>query len=234
MLAPNVLTVPVDIQVVGEFAELARTAESDSEYCTLRPTWNSDIRWISPESGATFDRFQSAFDRLGIASHVRHYLDLDKDVRLYAGFLHTRSECSAAHFHVDWQLTNNEAFTLLTPVCGFEQGQKLLYKKLTGEVAEYEYRAGEAIVFGDHFIHSTPPGSFDPPFTLLVFNFGTDKMEHWDKIMRTTGRQCRLIQRPDGQLDTLRWSDESSWTIRPYVRENDRGTEQAGAQIHAN
>jgi hypothetical protein len=230
MLAPNVLTVPVDRDVVGEFAELAHTAGSDPEYCTLRPSWSSDIRWISPETGATFDRFQSAFDRLGVAAHVREYLDLDKEPRLYAGFLHTRTQCSAADFHVDWKLTNNEAFTMLAPVSGFEGGQKLLYKKLTGEVAEYSYRPGEAILFGDHFIHSTPPGSFDPPFTLLVFNFGTDKMEHWDKIMQTTGRQCRLIQRPDGQMDTLRWSDESSWTIRPYVRENDQSREQVGAE----
>ncbi|HEX5238291.1 MAG TPA: hypothetical protein VFW39_07510 [Sphingomicrobium sp.] len=231
MLAPNVLTVPVDMDVIGEFVELADTAESDPEYCTLRPTWKSDIRWISPESGATFDRFQSAFDRLDVARHVRQYLDLDSDPRLYAGFLHTRSECTDANFHVDWMLTNNEAFTMLAPVCGFGDGQKLLYKKMTGDIAEYEYRPGEAIVFGDHFIHSTPPGSFDPPFTLLVFNFGTDKMEHWDKIMATTGKQCRLIQRPDGRLDTLRWSDESSWTIRPYLRENDRGREQVGAEV---
>jgi hypothetical protein len=206
MLAPNVLTVTVDPAIVGEFEGLARTAEDDPEYCTLRPRWNSDIRWISPESSATFEIFQSAFDRLGVASHVRDYLDLDRDVRLYAGFLHTRSECTEANFHVDWVLTNNEAFTLLTPVCGAE-GQTLLYKKLNGDVAEYAYKFGEAIIFGDHFIHSTPPGSSDPPLTLLVFNFGTDKMEHWGKLMKTTGRQCRLIRRPDGELEALSWSE---------------------------
>jgi hypothetical protein len=200
MLAPNVFTMPVDEGVVAEFAELARTAETDAEYCTLRPQWNSDIRWISADSPAAFDTFQSAFDRLDAAGRVRHYLDLDTEVRLYAGFLHTRSQCSKPHFHVDWSLTNNEAFTLLTPVCGVGTGQTLLYKKLTGEIAEYAYRPGEAIVFGDHFVHSTPPGSFDPPFTLLVFNFGTDKMAHWEKIKRTTGTQCRLIRRPDGQF----------------------------------
>jgi len=202
MLAPNVLTIPVDTAVVDEFAELAGTAQSDADYCIFRPPWGSDIRWISAQTESAFGLFQSAFDRLDIARHVAEFLDLDGDVRLYAGFLHTRSRCSETNFHVDWGLTNNEAFTLLTPVGGAE-GQRLLYRKLTGEIAEYAYKPGEAIVFGDHFTHSTPLGSWDPPFTLLVFNFGTDKMEHWDKIVKTTGRQCRLIRRPDGVLETL-------------------------------
>ncbi len=200
MLAPNVFTIPVDQEIVGEFAELAQTAEADPLYSTLRPSWNSDIRWISADTLAGFDRFQSAFDRINVAKHTREFLDLESEVRLYAGFLHTRSQCSEPYFHVDWSLTNNEAFTLLTPICGLGQGQSLLYKKLTGEVAVYTYKPGEAIVFGDHFIHSTPPGSSDPPFTLLVFNFGSDKMEHWDKIRKTTGTQCRLIRRPDGEF----------------------------------
>ena len=200
LLAPNVLTIPVDAGVVASFAHLARTAETDADYCTLRPPWNSDMRWISADTTTGFEAFQKAFDELGIASHVRGYLDLEQEVRLYAGFLHIRSRCSAPHFHVDWTLTNNEAFTLLTPVCGLGAGQKLLYKTLPGEVREYAYKAGEAIVFGDHFVHSTPPGSSETPFALLVFNFGTDRMEHWDKIRRTTGTQCRLIRRPDGRF----------------------------------
>lgn len=199
-LAPNVFTMAVDTDVVARFAQLAKSAEIDPAFCTLRPDWNSDIRWISAATPDGFGIFDSAFEQLDVARHVREYVDVDHDVRLYAGFLHTRSACSAPSFHVDWTLTNNEAFTLLTPISGYD-GQKLLYKKMTGEIAEYDYRPGEAIVFGDHFVHSTPPGSWDPPFTFLVFNFGTDKMEHWAKVKRTTGTQCRLIRRPDGQFE---------------------------------
>jgi hypothetical protein len=200
MLAPNVLTCAVDKAIVSEFEELVRVADSDPDYSTYKPSWNSDMRWISANSEQAFGQFRAAFERLGVGHRFREYLDLRTEVRLYAGFLHTRSRCARPDFHLDWLLTNNEAFTLLTPVSGFQAGQSLLYKKLTGETAEYAYRPGEAIVFGDHFVHSTPPGTFDPPFTLLVFNFGTDKMEHWDKIVRTTGTQCGLICRPDGQL----------------------------------
>ena len=200
LLAPNVLTIPVEERIVAEFEDLAQAADPGPNYSVFRPPWSSDIRWISANSAPTFDIFQSAFDRLDIARHVREYLDLQDQVRLYAGFLHTRSTCTEPNFHVDWSLTNNEAFTLLTPICGPED-ETLLYKKLTGEIAVYRYKRGEAIVFGDHFNHSTPPGSSNPPFTLLVFNFGTDKMEHWNKIVRTTGEQCSLIRRPDGELE---------------------------------
>ena len=200
LLAPSVLTVPIDLEIVREFEDLAGRADTGPDYCTYRPSWNSDIRWISAASPSTFSQFSDAFDRLNIARHVREYLDIDREVRLYAGFLHTRTRCVQADFHIDWALTNNEAFTLLTPVCG-SPNERLLYKTLAGDTSEYRYKMGEAIVFGDHFLHSTPPGTSDPPFTLLVFNFGTDRMEHWQKIIKTVGEQCGLLRRPDGEFE---------------------------------
>lgn len=216
MLAPNVFTVAVDTHVVETFSTLATRAETDPDFCTLKPDWSSDIRWISPKKIEGFRHFDAAFESLQVARHVREYLDVQSKVQLYAGFFHIRSECEKADFHVDWTLTNNEAFTLLTPISGYE-GQTLLYKKMTGETAEYQYRYGEAIIFGDHFRHSTPPGSWEPPFTFLVFNFGTDKMVHWDKIKRTTGRQCRLIRRPDGEFVKLSWAEGVDVTETPLV-----------------
>jgi hypothetical protein len=204
LLAPNVLTVPVDMSIIREFEELARTANPGPDYFTLVP-WKdiTDIRWISAASEHAFRKFESAFERLDIARHVRDYLDLEREARFYAGFLHTRSECKELNFHVDWALTNNEGFTFITPLYGYEKQQKLLYKKLTGEIAEYLYKPGEAIIFGDHFVHSAPVGSWDPPFTQLAFNFGTDKMEHWSKLVKTQGKQCPLVQRPDGTFMTV-------------------------------
>ena len=200
LLAPNVLRVPVDVSVIDEFRTLADGRETGSGYQTYRPPWSSDIRWISADSADTFRQFESAFERLGIAAHVEPYVDLDKEVRLYAGFLHVRSECAKADFHVDWDKTNNEAFTLITPITDNAEGFGMLYRQLDGTVAEYEYRRGEGLLFGDHFIHSTKPGRSASPVALLTFNFGTDKMVHWDKIARTTGRQTGMLRMPDGEL----------------------------------
>ena len=149
----------------------------------MRPPWESDIQWISASSPEAFERFENAFMKLGVAAHVAPYLDLDREVRLYAGFLVTRRSCSKPNFHLDWERTNNEAFTLITPVSAYSTGfSTLLHPKLNGEIGEYYYIPGEAIIFGDHFSHSTKPGETDEPVALLSFTFGTDKMVHWDKI----------------------------------------------------
>jgi hypothetical protein len=198
--AANVLTVDVDPGIVREFLPLSRGLLEEAEFCTIHPPWNSDVRWISPSTAATFEIFQSAFDRLGIASHVRPYVDVEKEVRLYSGFLVVRSHCTEPSFHQDWDNANNEAFTLITPVTGNAAGFGMLYKKITGTTAEYEYKLGEAIILGDHFIHSTKPGSSEEPVVLLSFTFGTDKMVHWDKILRTAGYQSKLIRQPDGEF----------------------------------
>ena len=39
---------------------------------------------------------------------------------------------------------------LLTPISSPIDGFGLVYKKISGETASYDYRRGEAIVFGDH------------------------------------------------------------------------------------
>jgi hypothetical protein len=210
LLAPNVLTIPVDFDIVREFTELALSDDPGPNYFTLVP-WPeiSDIRWISAATPIAFDRFQDAFRRMGVADHVRDYLDLEDDVRFYTGFLHTRRECKEANLHVDWTRTNNEAFTLITPIYGPQSEQKLIYQTMTGELVEYDYKPGEAIVFGDHFTHSSPAGTLKSPLSLLVFNFGTDRMVHWEKLLRTQGRQCPLVQRPDGKfihVEPLKWA----------------------------
>lgn len=200
MLAPNVLTVAVDPAIVGEFTAIARDHGNPERFDVEHPPWNSDVRWISANSEETFALFQSAFDRLGVAAHVEPYLDLDRAVRLYCGFLVVRSHCSTPDFHRDWDGADNEAFTLITPVTANASEFGLLYQRLDGSIGEYRYKVGEALILGDHFVHSTKPGLSDEPVVLLSFTFGTDRMAHWDRIARTAGYQSRLLQLPDGSF----------------------------------
>jgi hypothetical protein len=196
MLAPNVMTFDVDPSIVAEFADCTQLP---GNYSAVSPyDWNSDIEWISAGDEEAFGVFQSGFDRLAIAEHVAPYLDLESEVRLYAGFLVTRSRCTEPHFHVDWVRTNNEAFTLMTPVSSNAGNFGLLYKRLDGGIGDYDYKVGEAIAFGDNFSHSTKPGQSDEPVVLLCFEFGTDKMEHWPNIYRTVGKQVTHIRQPNG------------------------------------
>jgi hypothetical protein len=203
LVAPNVTTVPVDFGIIQELAPLASSTLPKAEFCIARPPWRSDVRWISPRTVDGYRKFESIFERLGVAPHVAQYLDLDREVRVYAGFLVVRSECAEPDFHVDWEQTNNEAFTLITPLSTNTAGFGLLYRKLNGEIGEYDYKPGEAIILGDHFAHSTKPGRSDEPVVLLSFTFGTDKMEHWEKIQRTAGYQSALVRLPDGEFLSL-------------------------------
>ena len=200
LLAPNALIVPVDAAVIRD-SLLQFTEQIDPQrFASVSPPWDSDIRWISARTLEAFATFQDLFDRLGIAAVVRPYLDLEHAVRLYSGFLVERSVCKKPNFHLDWRNTNNEAFTLLTPITDNSAGFGLIYKKLDGTLGEYEYRIGEALIMGDHFMHSTRPGRSESPVLLLSFTFGSDRMEHWDRIAETAASQGPLVQLPDGSF----------------------------------
>jgi hypothetical protein len=167
-----------------------------------RPGWNSDISWISAAGQVGFARFEAAFLALDVARHVRDYVAVDCDISLYQGFVVRRSECREAHFHVDWVDTGNQAFTLLTPIGLIEPGFGLAYKTLKGETRSYDYRPGEAVIFGDKFLHSTQPGKAPRETALLCFNFGTDRMEDWPAIAKTAAAQGGMVRRPDGTFAT--------------------------------
>jgi hypothetical protein len=212
MLAVNVKTFPVDAAVIAEFADHARLPGRLISVAPKRDKWHSDIEWISPDDEEGFAVFESAFRRLGIPEQAAPYLDLDREVRLYFGFLVTRSRCVEPYFHCDWRGLNNEAFTFMAPVSANASGFGLLYKKVTGEAAEYDYRTGEAIMFGDNFEHSTKPGAADEPVVLLSFEFGTDKMEHWPDIYDRLKKQATCLRQPDGTF--VRTGREVSRIVR--------------------
>ena len=195
----------MDHNIVREFLGLAERRPR-GQFSVVRPRWSSDIRWIGPRSRPVYDLFESAFRRLGVAAIVAPLLDLERETRLYSGFLVTRRRCGQADFHVDWRGTDKQAFTLMTPVTGDAGNFGLLYRDDRGRTREYEYRPGKAVFFSDDFLHSTKPGASAEEVVLLCFTFGTDRMRYWDRISATSGSQSALMRRPDGKFETIsRW-----------------------------
>ena len=199
-LAPNVMRVAVDRTIASSFTDLTAPA-LPSGYHVARPAWDSDIRWISAGDEATFARFQAAFEALDVARHIEDYVAVDRAIQLYQGFVVVRSKCAKADLHVDWEDAGSQAFTLLTPIGRPTAGFGLVFRTLTGETRSYDYRQGEALIFGDQFVHSTAPGQSDPPTALLSFTFGTDRMADWPAIRKTAGFQGGRVRRPDGVLE---------------------------------
>ena len=199
----NAMTADVDQNIVREFLPLCSGELDKSRFDVVTPSaekWNSDISWISAATPESFRLFESAFHRLGIPELVRDYLTVEHGVRLYFGSLIIRSRCTQPYFHVDWDRVNNEAFTMITPLAGSASEFGLLYETFDKKVAEYAYKPGEAIVFGDHFRHSTKPGQTGEDVALLCFEFGSDRMDFWDSIFASMGKQSLLFQKPDGSF----------------------------------
>lgn len=203
MRAFNVMIAPADPAIVREFEPLCSGSLDEERFDTVTPRgdkWQSDIRWISARTPESFRMFEDAFHRLGIPRLVEDYVDIDKEIRLFFGQVIVRSRCEGVYLHTDWSKVNNEAFTFLTPV--FKETPKfgLLYQTCKGEVAEYCYTPGEAILFGDFFRHGTKPGQSDEPEAVLCFEFGTDRMEHWDKVFGCMKKQARTMRKPNGDF----------------------------------
>ena len=199
LLAPNARCFDVDAGIAGELLPLALEPLDRDLYFSCSPPWHSDIQWISASRPDSFERFQDVFDRLGIAEQVGGRLNLDREVRMYGGYLVVRSACSAPDFHSDWRKLDYQAFTLISPLTENAGEFGLLYIRLDQKEGVYRYRLGEAIIFGDHFMHSTAPGRTEEPVVLLSFTFGSDRMEYWDRIWSTAQYQSKLCRRPDGE-----------------------------------
>jgi len=199
----NAVTVNIDFEIVRPFSQIVNESANSDEFDVITPRrskWHSDIRWISARTPDSFRIFEEAFERLGLAASVAPYLDLDREPRLYFGSIIVRSRCDEPNFHTDWQNVGNRAFTALTPISDNASSFGLLYEDFKREVADYQYRTGEAIMFGDYFRHSTKPGRSEQPVAILSFEFGTDKMEYWDNIHASIRKQARLFRKPDGNF----------------------------------
>jgi len=75
----------------------------------------------------------------------------------------------------------------------------LLYKDHKENVKKYTYKINEAVVFGSGFEHATEPyAKTDNLRVMLSFTFGTDKIEHWDILKKTIGKQSNYMILPCG------------------------------------
>ena len=73
-----------------------------------RPSWKSDIRWISSRDEATFAWFAQLFEKLGIRSAL-HCLG---ELTLFSGFIVARQVTRKSYFHTDFDDSGGKAFTL--------------------------------------------------------------------------------------------------------------------------
>lgn len=211
LLAPNVFECEMPGDLVEELTPLAveaRAMEDKQARYTLsngvhlyneRPDhWDSDICWLSHADREAYFWFEDIYRRSGVGALVAPFVPHDCEIRLYAGFFVTRSRCATLNMHCDWKTPEIQAFTLMAPLTPNAAEMGLTYETVRKDRPTFSYELGKGIVFGPYFRHSTAIGELDERAVFLCLNFGTDRMEHWPLIGRTTAQQSDLLRQPDG------------------------------------
>ena len=160
---------------------------------------NNPLLWVSCNTAETHAIYRRFFDQLAIEEAVSRFVDHDRHLVMYCGFLVIGDRAPNPKWHLDYAPGAN-AYTLITPLFELESGHgHLLYRTSGNEIATYRYALGDAIVFGDHFFHSTQPYDRSGRARVLVsMTFGTDKLKYWPVLEQTVGDQSNYIVLPCG------------------------------------
>jgi len=159
------------------------------------------LLWVSNGNQATYDLFKYFFDELNVCEEVKRLIDYDQKIIMYCGFFVIGDRAYDELWHVDYKPGSN-AYTLLTPLFhnSHDHGN-LLYRDNKSQKKKHIYRAGEALIVGDHFSHATEPFlQTSQTRVLLSLTFGTDKMEHWKNLKQTIEHQSEFFIRPCGHV----------------------------------
>lgn len=159
------------------------------------------LLWISSSQEESYQLFRHFFDKLEIENDVRELLDYEQKIIVYCGFLVVSNRAPSSSWHVDY-FPGANAFTLITPLFELDpEHGRLLYLDQQHSVQAYSYRLGEAIIFGDHFVHSTEIYHPTQQIRVLVsMTFGTDKLKYWGILNKTIGNQSKYFKLPCGHV----------------------------------
>lgn len=167
------------------------------------------LLWLASDDIQTHALYDDFFQALSLHREIASLVDCEHDPVVYCGFLVVSNRSVLPNWHVDYQPGAN-AYTLLTPLEALDSGHgHLRYRDRKGDAVEYRYRLGEALMFGEGFIHATQPFRPNPvPRVLLSLTVGTDRMAYWPVLSRTIATQSRHLMLPNRN-----WARAEDWQI---------------------
>jgi hypothetical protein len=157
------------------------------------------LLWISANNADTYDIFKAYLTDLDIMDEIKELVDFDDHIEVYCGFFVVGKHMDRQTWHKDYRDGAN-GYTLITPLFELDRSHgNLMYKNALSAVKTYDYKMGEAVIFGDGFEHATQPyGETGELRVMLSLTFGTDKMEYWDILKETIGDQSNYMILPCG------------------------------------
>lgn len=181
----------------GEYHGEVIKQSNDNYYVTTYDT--NPLLWVSCNNRNTYDIYRRFFDMLEIEDDLKNFVDYDEKIIMYCGFFVIGNQAPEEVWHVDY-FPGANAYTLITPLYELDNDHgNLLYEARDKSIDRYKYALNEAIIFGDHFEHSTEPyRKSKSKRILLSLTFGTDKIKHWDILKDTIGNQSNFMILPCG------------------------------------
>lgn len=158
------------------------------------------LLWLSTNDEKTFQIYRRFFDALAIDEDIKQLVDHDQRIVMYCGFLVVGDRSPTSSWHDDYEVGAN-GYTLITPLFELDPGHGGLLYRDGDAVRRYDYRVGEAVLFGDNFTHMTETYEATERKRVLVsLTFGTDKMKYWDVLSGTIGDQSDFMVLPCGHV----------------------------------
>lgn len=157
------------------------------------------LLWISNNNAHTYNLFRSFMTELDIMDDIKALVDFENHIEVYCGFFVVGKKMDRGTWHKDY-VDGANAYTLITPLFELDKSHgQLMYKDDKSSIKIYEYKMGEAIVFGDGFEHATQPyPETDTLRVMLSFTFGTDKAAYWNILKQTIELQSNYMILPCG------------------------------------
>ncbi|MCS6959086.1 MAG: hypothetical protein RMK91_03455 [Pseudanabaenaceae cyanobacterium SKYGB_i_bin29] len=157
------------------------------------------LLWVSSNTAKTYNLYRQFLDKLDIIDDIKLLVDYREKIVMYCGFLVVSNVIRQPKWHYDYRQGAN-AYTLITPLLALSTNHgNLCYRDDRHKTNIYRYKLGEAIIFGEGFLHSTEPY---PPCSdirvLVSLTCGTDKLGYWHITSRTIATQSRYFVLPCG------------------------------------
>lgn len=157
------------------------------------------LLWISNNNAHTYNLFKSFMTELDIMDDIKTLVDFENHIEVYCGFFVVGKKMDRETWHKDY-VDGANAYTLITPLFELDKSHgQLMYKDEISATKTYQYKMGEAIVFGEGFEHATKPyPETDTLRVMLSFTFGTDKAAYWNVLKETIEHQSNYMILPCG------------------------------------
>lgn len=201
----------------------SQTIAMDDYYLLSYDTY--PLLWVTNHNLKTHGIFERFFKSLKLKVSMRDLIKYKKKLIMYSGFFVVSNRANELMWHYDYR-PGAEAYTLITPLFDWEpEHGHLNYQNKDQEVKTYPYKQGQAIVFGEGFLHSTQPYPTASKIRVLVsFTFGTDQWDSWEILKQNITEQSYFYKQPCGHpVDSCRclqhWQQKKRfWNLLPSLK----------------